>query len=60
MLRQSNTTLGFDTRGRGLVEITRPVADWATAIEAVKAIAEREAIASILSFPSFFILLSYS
>jgi secondary thiamine-phosphate synthase enzyme len=31
MLRQSNTTLGFDTRGRGLVEITRPVADWATA-----------------------------
>ena len=31
MLRQSNTTLGFDTRGRGLIEITRPVADWAVA-----------------------------
>lgn len=31
MLRQSNTTLGFDTRGRGLVEITRPVAEWASA-----------------------------
>ncbi len=30
MLRQSNTTLGFDTRGRGLVEITGPVVDWAT------------------------------
>lgn len=29
MLRQSSTTLGFDTRGRGLIEITRPVADWA-------------------------------
>ena len=28
MLRQSTTTLGFDTRGRGLFEITRPVADW--------------------------------
>jgi secondary thiamine-phosphate synthase enzyme len=28
MIRQSSTTLGFDTRGRGLVEITRPVADW--------------------------------
>jgi secondary thiamine-phosphate synthase enzyme len=28
MLRQSNTTLGFDTRGRGLIEITRPVVDW--------------------------------
>jgi secondary thiamine-phosphate synthase enzyme len=32
MLRQSNTTLGFDTRGRGLVEITGPVVDWATEI----------------------------
>ena len=29
MLHQSSTTLGFDTRGRGLIEITRPVADWA-------------------------------
>ena len=29
MLRQSSTTLAFDTRGRGLLEITRPVADWA-------------------------------
>lgn len=29
MLRQSTTTLDVDTRGRGLVEITRPVADWA-------------------------------
>ena len=29
MLRQSYTTLGFDTRGLGLIEITRPVADWA-------------------------------
>ena len=28
MLRQSNTTLGFDTRGRGLIEITQPVAAW--------------------------------
>lgn len=28
MLRQSSTTLGFDTRGRGLIEITRPVAAW--------------------------------
>lgn len=28
MLRQSTTTLTFDTRGRGLVEITRPVADF--------------------------------
>jgi secondary thiamine-phosphate synthase enzyme len=30
MLRQSITTLGFDTRGRGLVEITGPVAEWTT------------------------------
>ncbi len=30
MLRQAGTTLGFDTRGRGLLEITRPVADWLT------------------------------
>jgi secondary thiamine-phosphate synthase enzyme len=29
MLRQSSTTLAFDTRGRGLIEITRPIADWA-------------------------------
>jgi secondary thiamine-phosphate synthase enzyme len=31
MLRQSSTTLGFDTRGRGLVEITAPVAEWTAA-----------------------------
>lgn len=31
MLRQSSTTLAFDTRGRGLIEITRPVADWTAA-----------------------------
>jgi secondary thiamine-phosphate synthase enzyme len=29
MLRQSNSTLGFETRGRGLIEISRPVAEWA-------------------------------
>jgi len=29
MLRQSTTTLAFETHGRGLVEITRPVADFA-------------------------------
>lgn len=29
MLRQFGTTLAFSTRGRGLLEITRPVADWA-------------------------------
>jgi secondary thiamine-phosphate synthase enzyme len=28
MLRQSQTTLAFETPGRGLVEITRPVTDW--------------------------------
>jgi secondary thiamine-phosphate synthase enzyme len=28
VLRQLVTTLGFDTRGRGLVEITREVASW--------------------------------
>lgn len=28
MLRQSSTTLPIDTRGRGLVEFTRPVQDW--------------------------------
>ena len=28
MLRQATTTLSFDTRGRGLVEITDPVAAW--------------------------------
>ncbi len=33
MLRQSSTTLGFDTRGRGLIEITRPVVDWAAGSE---------------------------
>ena len=31
MLRQSQTTLAFETSGRGLVEITRPVADWTAA-----------------------------
>jgi secondary thiamine-phosphate synthase enzyme len=30
MLRQCGTTLDFETRGRGLVEITRPVAEWTT------------------------------
>ena len=30
MLRQFNTTLGFETRGRGLLEITHPVVSWAT------------------------------
>ena len=28
MLRQSSTNLAVETRGRGLVEITRPVAAW--------------------------------
>ena len=28
MLRQTTTTLSFETRGRGLLEITRPVFDW--------------------------------
>ena len=28
MLRQFTTSLSFDSRGRGLLEITRPVADW--------------------------------
>jgi secondary thiamine-phosphate synthase enzyme len=31
MLRQLATTLAFDTRGRGLLEITRPVAEWTSA-----------------------------
>jgi secondary thiamine-phosphate synthase enzyme len=31
MLRQLATTLVFDSRGRGLLDITRPVADWAGA-----------------------------
>ncbi len=31
MLRQIATTLAFETRGRGLIEITRPVADWTAA-----------------------------
>jgi secondary thiamine-phosphate synthase enzyme len=31
MLRQLSTTLAFDTGGRGLLEITRPVADWVAA-----------------------------
>jgi secondary thiamine-phosphate synthase enzyme len=30
-LRQTATTLAVDTRGRGLVEITRPVSDWVAA-----------------------------
>jgi secondary thiamine-phosphate synthase enzyme len=33
MLRQSSTMLGFDTRGRGLIEITRPVVDWVAGSE---------------------------
>ncbi|HEY2561454.1 MAG TPA: secondary thiamine-phosphate synthase enzyme YjbQ [Caldimonas sp.] len=28
MLRQLDTTLGFDTPGRGLLEITRPIESW--------------------------------
>ena len=31
MLRQATTTLFFETRGRGLLEITRPVAEWVAA-----------------------------
>jgi len=31
MLRQSTTTLAVPTRGRGLFEVTRPVADWVAA-----------------------------
>ena len=31
MLRQFSTTLAFETRGRGLIEITRPVLDWVAA-----------------------------
>jgi secondary thiamine-phosphate synthase enzyme len=31
MLRQATTTLSLETRGRGLLEITRPVADWVAA-----------------------------
>ena len=31
MLRQAHTALGFDTRGRGLLEITRAVCEWAVA-----------------------------
>ena len=27
-MRQANTLLAVDTRGRGLAEITRPIADW--------------------------------
>jgi secondary thiamine-phosphate synthase enzyme len=30
MLRQLGTTLEFDTTGRGLIEITRPVVEWTT------------------------------
>jgi len=33
MLRQFSTTLGFDTRGRGLIEITRAVVDWVAGSE---------------------------
>jgi secondary thiamine-phosphate synthase enzyme len=33
MLRQSSTMLGFDTRGRGLIDITRPVVDWTAGSE---------------------------
>ena len=28
MLHQFNTSLSFETRGRGLLDVTRPVADW--------------------------------
>ena len=28
MLRQASTTFTIETRGRGLVEFTRPVQDW--------------------------------
>lgn len=31
MIRQSDTALRFDTRGRGFLEITRAVGDWVTA-----------------------------
>ena len=31
MLRQTHTTLRFETAGRGLLDITRPVAEWAAA-----------------------------
>ena len=31
MLKQSHTTLEFDTRGRALLEITGPVVDWVRA-----------------------------
>ena len=31
MLRQLATALAFETRGRGLLEITRPVAEWVSA-----------------------------
>lgn len=31
MLQQTRTTLDIPTRGRGLLEITRPVADWVAA-----------------------------
>jgi len=30
MFRQCSTTLEFETRARGLLDITRPVAEWAT------------------------------
>lgn len=30
MLRQLATTLEFETRGRGLVDVTRPVVEWTT------------------------------
>ena len=30
MLRQASTTFGVETRGRGLVDFTRPVAAWVT------------------------------
>ena len=30
MLRQLGTTLEFESRGRGLVEVTRPVVEWTT------------------------------
>ena len=33
MLRQFTTSLTFESRGRGLLEITRPVVDWVDAAE---------------------------
>ncbi len=51
MLRQSGTTLVFETRGRGLLEITRPVADWVAAcgfVEGLLTLFIRHTSASLL------------